>query len=221
MKYELWCGDILLGHSELTFWQMTATTFAGDFDPVPGREEQLARIAIGVHCLRSWMDRDARDGLGRHVVKASFRNSRLFTAIAEIVAARHDPAIQLRRPDGTVIRTRHLIIQDLDTLPELSELVDEAICGDDEGDEDAEPDFFDTPEGREVLRAMDEDGDTELSEMLAEEAWRGDVHPDESICEDEAWMARYGPRRPLVRFNLHVKIEHEGDIPADTSWLLG
>ena len=106
MKYELWCGDVLLGHSELTFWQVSATTFAGDFDPVPGREEQLARIAIRVYCLRSWMDRDARDGLGRHVVRASFRASRLFIAIAEIVAARHDPAMQLRRPGGTVIPTR-------------------------------------------------------------------------------------------------------------------
>lgn len=217
MKYELWCGDVLLGHSELTFWQITATTFAGDFDPVPGREEQLARIAIGVHCLRSWMDRDARDGLGRYVVRASFRNSRLFTAITEIVTARHDPAMQLRRPDGRAIPTRHLIVQDLNTLPELSELVEEAMLAE---DEDAEPDFFDTPEGKELVRCLDEDGESEVGEMLAEEAWRGDVHPDESIQADEEWMARYGPRRPLVRFNLHVKIEHEGDIPADTSWLL-
>lgn len=98
MRYELWCGDVLLGHSDLAHWQMTA--------------------------------------------------------IPEIVAARHDSAMRLRRPDGTVIPTRHLIIQDLNTLPELSELVEEAICA---GDEDAEPDFFDAPDGKELVCCLEED----------------------------------------------------------------
>ncbi|WP_309669707.1 hypothetical protein [Gemmatimonas sp.] len=215
MTYELWTGDVCLGRTKLEFPQCSPVMFSGEFTAEPAQEAAVADMAINIDCVASWMQREARDSTGDYIVRLEFRQSRLFTTIGETLAGRFDPSLHLRRPDGTVIPIRHLAIRDMEQLTLYSDLIAEAIGAVDDAQREPDGRFNVNPEARELFDELH----AEWEEEDRANAWRGDTLLD--AVNDEAWKAELEAiaRMPRGRFKVHVVIEHEGDIPADTTWM--
>ncbi len=221
MTYELWAGDVCLGRSTLEFQHLSNITFGGEFTPDPDHTDAVERMAVNIDCVSSWMNRETRNAAGDYIVTPHYRNSRLFTTIAELVARQFDPSLQLRKADGTVIPSRHLVLRDLERLTLFPELIEEAIAAGEENvacdPEEPPPPFNISPEARELYREMQ----AELEEEARANACGSDAGANVIDEADEAWAAELEAmaRTLRARFQLHVMIEREGDIPADVSWL--
>lgn len=221
MSYELWAGNVRLGQSILEFPHLSNVTFGGGFIPEPAHDDAVERMAVNIDCVSAWMNRETRNAVGDYIVTPHYRQSRLFTTIAEIVTRRFDPSLQLRRADGTVIPTRHLVLRDLARPTLFPELIEEAIAAGEEDvsfdQEEPPPPFNGSPEARELYREMQ----AELEEETRANAWCDDAAAVDFDEAEESWKAEFDSieRPPRARFQLHVMIEREGDIPADVSWL--
>lgn len=217
MTYELWAGDVRVGRSKLDFLHLSAVTFSGEFTAEPAQEAAVAAVAINIDCVASWMQRDTRNSAGEFIVRPEFRHSRLFTTIGETLERQFDPSLQLRRADGTVIPTRHIAIRDVEQLTLYPELIAEAIGA--VGDASLEPDdgFNVNPEARELFRELQ----AEWEEEERANAWRGDSADCDTDVEFEGWKATFEAEQQRLRgrFQLHVVIERQGDIPADLTWM--
>ncbi len=213
MKYEIWAGSVMLGYSELDFPPRSPITFVGTFVVAPGQEHTVERLAIRLQCMSAWMNRDICDESGAYLIGSAMRDCRLFALITKTVESQRGPSLQLRLPDGMVIPTRQLVIQHMQTLAEHPELVEEALraAADDE-EEQLAPSPFDISDGRELERELQAEAD----EDALTDAWRGDGNALQSDADGE-WDLETIPVEPSSRFHVHVRIEHEGDIPADTT----
>lgn len=214
MKYEIWAGSVILGYSELDFPQMSPITYVGTFVVAPNQAHTVERLAIRLQCMSAWMNRDICDESGAYLIGSAMRNCRLFALITKTVESQRGPSLQLRLPDGMVIPTRQLLIQHMQTLTEHPELVEEALraAADEAYEEQLAPSPFDSPEGRELYRELQAEGDEEMWT----DAWRGDGNAQASDVDGEWDLGAFPVERPS-RFHVHVRIEYEGDIPADTS----
>ncbi len=212
MTYEIWAGSVILGYSELDFPQMSPITFVGTFVVAPDQAHTVERLAIRLQCMSAWMNRDICDESGAYLIGSAMRDCRLFALITKTVESQRDPSLRLRRPDGTVIPTRQLVIQHMQTRCEHPELVEEALRAAADDEEQLAPSPFDICDGRELERELQAEADEEMWT----DAWRGDVHALPSDA-DSAWDLDAFPVEPPSRFHVHVRIEHEGDIPAVTN----
>jgi len=200
MSYSLWSRGRLLGTSELDFVRCLALHRAGFLQPTEVGE-QLLPDACGVSPAFMAMSRLARDTPGAGA--SLFEAMRGTTEYADLLAAQDRCAaleLELRRADGTLVPTEWIDVKDGEFLLALAREAEEEMAR----QPDLPSDAFDDRLASMLEPAIEHDLDF-LDEPSAMERLDWDAEE-----EDEA--ADEGPIE-LPRYQLHVKLHDEADIP--------
>jgi len=186
-----------IGTTELDFLRFLEPNRSGWFHPNELGETLMPSIALLLPAMRAFVCRELRDADGRHVVQESFRNSSLFADLAEAFHRIETMQLTLHHPDGTLIPTAQIGIQDTHQLLELSRWNDPC--------QEVDP-AFDALEWNESL-------EEELAEELELPAGGWEPSDDEDDFDfDEPWEADLEPVE-FPRYQIHIELVNASAIP--------
>ncbi|HEX6053061.1 MAG TPA: hypothetical protein VFZ21_27525 [Gemmatimonadaceae bacterium] len=187
--YTLWSRGRLIGQSTLGYERAAPGLLAGDFEPSPFGEK-LMPVITGVgpalRCLYRVMDDvwpqvdEQADGHTPRGFPAAIRQT---TEYADAVSLEHELdslALELRGPDGAVVPTESIAVNDTEYLISLANAPDSVA---------------DLPLSPEVEEAIAND----LAEIRAMRAMRKSWEDD----DEESWK----PEKPFARYQIIVVLE--------------
>jgi hypothetical protein len=202
VQYVISSRGTPIGTTDLDFlrFEFDGTSRSGWFHPNATGEALMPRIASVLPAMRAFVCRTLGDANGRSIVQPSFRDSALFADLAE--AMHHVAALDLtlHHPDGALIPTLEIGIQDtaqLQALHEWTELEAESEAVDEEDwDDDLQ---------REIERDLD----------LWAIGWRDgtdDIIDDAIDAEIEQWFGEEDAG-PTPRYQVHLRLAEADAIP--------
>ena len=201
MSYTLWSHGRLLGESPLDFVRCVPLLRLGELHTTPLGNALLARVtdtrsdalfaAQKLHRANSSAEPELRGGV--HATPNYATIGADLSAAGDYLDAL---ALELRRLDGSVVPTEHIDVTDMEFLVAFGALEDEP-----HGDP-----MEDSPAGDDLLVSFDPE--TDIDGPDDDEAFED---PDLLDLEIEDWKER--PVRSHVRFQLHVTLMKEEDIP--------
>jgi len=189
-----------IGTTELDFFRLDGSTRSGWFLPNALGEKTMPIIALVLPAVCAYVNRDAKGEDGQGVVLPSFRQSSLFADIAEAFDRVAALDLTLHRPDGTLVLTEMIGIQDTEQLLALTNWSDvwgerdpSIENGDDDSDSNLESDI-----------AND-------IELLMGDGWEPDDDGFDITC-DGNWLPEREPN-PEERYQVHILLSQENSIP--------
>lgn len=172
MEYIISSSGRPIGTTELGFDPLLGANRSGWFHPNALGETLMPNIALQFPAMRAFVCRNARDADGQSIVEPNFRSSSLFADLAEAFHRVEAMELTLHHPDGTMIPTVQLGIQDTEHLfelarwdelrPEPDSTIDEL-----EWEQDFEPaleDDLELPSGG--WQPSDDEDDFDLDDMI-------------------------------------------------------
>jgi hypothetical protein len=194
VQYTISSRGYPIGTTALDFMRIDGANRSGWFHPNALGEKLMPTVALVLPAMRAFVCRNARGDDGQPIVQESARRSSLFADIAE--ALHHVDAMELtlHRPDGTLVPTSLIGLQDTEQLRELAEWKDFYSVG--EVPRDTE-EWLQEFEGELEESASEwQEEDDELFDSTAE--W-------ESVPVEE--------QIDLPRYQVHVLLRKENAIP--------
>ena len=132
MIYTVWSKGTLIGETDLGFYVIMPQSRSGWFRPNAAGEPLMPPFASVLPAIRAYLHRDFVDAEGNGVVQPELIGSTLFADIADSFRHIQSLELEIRRSDGTVVRTEDIGIADtrrLGELARLTELEDDADGG--------------------------------------------------------------------------------------------
>ena len=193
-SYTIWSGDRLLGETDLGWVRCMPKVRSGFFHPTELGTRFMPTICgvspamREVFRLRRVIEGDDQaDG-------ASFRALERTPEYADMLEAiQHELglALMLRGPDGCLIATEHIFIQDNEYLLSLADEADESEMFESRWDETLDP---------------------ELEGSIAHDIELLFGSGDVDDWESDDW-APEGAKAPFPRYQIHVRLIRNGDVP--------
>jgi hypothetical protein len=183
-----------IGTTELDFIRIDGLNRSGWFHPNSFGEGLMPTVALALPAMRAYLCRNQRGDDGQPLVQESFRRSSLFADLAEALKRVEEMELTLHHPDGTLIATSTIGLQDTDQLRALAEWKDcypvgEIPDGTEEWVQELEREFEDS-----------ESDSPESDEELFDIAIGGEWAPDEE-------------RIDFPRYQVHLLLSKEDAIP--------
>jgi hypothetical protein len=110
-----------IGTSDLDFLRIDGSSRSGWFHPNAFGESLMPTAALTYPAVRAFICQDVRDDDGQSILQPSFRSSTLFADLADAYHRVAALELTLHRPDGTLIPTSMLGIQDTEALRKFAE----------------------------------------------------------------------------------------------------
>jgi len=183
-----------IGTTALDFIRIDGANRSGWFHPNALGEKLMPTVALVLPAMRAFVCRNVRGDDGQPIVQESARRSSLFADIAEALHRVDAMDLTLHRPDGTLVPTSLIGLQDTEQLRELAEWKDFYSVGEVPSDTE---EWLQEFEG-ELEESVGEwqEADDELFDNTAE--W-------ESVPLEE--------QIDLPRYQVHVLLRGENTIP--------
>lgn len=182
-----------IGTSDLDFMRIDGSNRSGWFHPNALGESLMPTIALPYPAMRTFVCESERDENGRSVIRPDFRRSTVFADLAEAFHRVAALELTLHHPDGRLIPTSMLGIQDTDAMRRHLDWGDLYPVG--EIPEDGEPWFEELKREFEDETDEWEESDDDLEVFEIDVPWV----PDE--------MAEY------PRYQVHLLLSEENAIP--------
>ena len=194
MQYTISSRGRPIGTTALDFIRIDSANRSGWFHPNALGAELMPTIALVLPAMRAYVCRNVRGDDGEPIVQESFRRSSLFADLAEALHRVDAMELTLHRPDGTLVPTSLIGLQDTEALRELAEWEDfypvgEVPSGTEEWVQELLSEF-------EPSESDWQDSDDAALETAVEE----DCAPDEEPIE-------------FPRYQVHVLLTEENAIP--------
>ena len=194
MEYTISSRGRPIGTTELDFIRIDGLERSGWFHPTALGVELLPSIASPLPAMRAFMCRNVRDTDGRPIVQNDFLSSSLFADLAEALQHADAMELALHRPDGTIVPTSEIGIQDTQRLAE-------------------HPWWRDLYPVGEIPAADDEwfrESMSELDESPSDWLESSDDDLPDGACDD-AWVPDEEPSLP--RYQVHLRLSEVNAIP--------
>ncbi len=212
MEYIISSRGRPIGTSELDFFRIDGFNRSGWFHPNAYGETLMPTVALVYPAMRAFIARDVRDENGRSLIQPDFRTS---TAFADLAEAYHRVAgleLTLHRPDGTLIPTSDVGIQDTEELRKLANWHETYPLG--EVVLETEPWYEELQRDLEDSRRDWTGSDDDLEDLDdLEELQSRWADSDDELGEDvdEPWL----PAEEVVlpRYQVHLLLSEENAIP--------
>src|SRR5215218_8729921 len=194
VQYIISSRGLPIGTTELDFIRIDSANRSGWFHPNALGSELMPTIALALPAMRAYLCRNLRGDDGRPIVQESFLHSSLFADLAEALHRVDAMELTLHRPDGTLVPTSLIGLQDTEELRQLAEWKDLYPVGE-------VPSVTDEWV-QELLRELEpsetdwQDTDDELFDTAVEEDW---AQHEEAIA--------------FPRYQVHVLLSEENAIP--------
>lgn len=192
MDYTISSRGRPIGTSDLGFFRIDGSSRSGWFHPNEFGESVMPTVALIYPAMRAFIGQDVRDDKGQPIVRPEFRSSPMFADLSEAYHRVAALELTLHWPDGTLIPTSMLGIQDCEELLKFSiwrepYRVDEASFETESWDDELERDL-------DVLSSEWDESDDDLEDLESDVPWTPDEEPTEwpryqvhlLLCEENA-----------------------------------
>jgi len=183
-----------IGTTELDFMRIDGSNRSGWFHPNELGEQLMPTVALPYPAMRAFVCQDVRGEDGQPVVQPTFRGSTLFADLAEAFHRVAALELTLHLPDGTLVPTSMLGIQDTEELRKLADWGDLYPAG--EIPEEGEPWYEELALELEDSPSDWAEADEEFGEHDIDLPWV----PDEGVPE-------------FPRYQVHLLLSEENAIP--------
>jgi hypothetical protein len=190
--YTLWSRGRLIGQSTLEYERAAPGLLAGDFEPSPFGEKLMPVITGVGPALRSlyrimdgvWPSADEQaDGHSPLGYPAAVRRTTEYADAVSLDDELQSLALELRGPDGAVVPTETIAVNDTEYLVSLAEAPDSVV---------------NLPLSPELEEAIAND----LAEIQAMREMRRPWE-DDAADDDESWK----PEKPFARYQIIIVLE--------------
>src|SRR5829696_7573792 len=113
-----------IGTTALDFMRIDGANRSGWFHPNGFGAELMPAVALVLPAMRAFLCRNVRGDDGQPIVQESARRSSLFADLAEALHRVDAMELTLHRPDGTLVPTSLIGLQDTEGMRELAEWKD-------------------------------------------------------------------------------------------------
>ena len=124
MQYTISSRGRPIGTTTLDFMRIDGANRSGWFHPNEFGAELMPTVALVLPAMRAYLRRNVRGDEGQPIVLESFRHSSLFADLAEALHRVDAMELTLHRPDGTLVPTSLIGLQDTEELRGLAEWKD-------------------------------------------------------------------------------------------------
>jgi hypothetical protein len=183
-----------IGTTELDFGRIDGSSRSGWFHPNALGEELMPTVALAIPAMRAYLCRDMRDADGQPIVQQNLRRSSLFADLAEALHRVDAMELSLHRPNGSLIPTSLIGIQDTEQLRGLAGWQDWYPVGE--------------------VPSADEEWVQELARELEEPVWDRQESDDELLdgAVEDGW-APDEEATNFPRYQVHLVLREENAIP--------
>ena len=192
MEYIISSRGRPIGFTALDFVRIDGCARSGWFHPNALGEQLMPTVALPYPAMCAFVCQDVRGEDGQPVVLPTVRSSTLFADLAEAFHRLEALELTLHQPDGTLIPTSMLGIQDTEEMRKLSDWGDLYPVA--ENPDEGEPWYEDLQRDLEELRSGWAESDDELGEDI-----------------DEPWLPTEEVAFP--RYQVHLLLSEENAIP--------
>jgi hypothetical protein len=194
VEYTICSRGQPIGTSDLDFLRIDGTNRSGWFHPNAFGESLMPTVALAHPAVRAFICQDVKDENGQSVIQPDSRHSTAFADLAEAYHRVAELDLTLHLPDGTLVPTTMLGIQDTEHLRKFARWRDTYPLG--EVPIDGEPWYEELQRDLAELSAGWHESDGEVGDIDADCSWI----PDEEDIE-------------LPRYQVHALLEVENAIP--------
>ena len=193
VEYTICSRGRPIGTSDLGFVRIDGSSRSGWFHPNAFGESVMPTVALVYPAMRAFICQDVRDDKAQSTVQPDFRTSAMFADLAEAYHRVGRLELTLHWPDGTLIPTSMLGIQDCEELLKFSiwresYRVEEALF-------EAES-WYDLEPGLQESSSEWDESDDELEDLEIDVPWA----PDEDVPE-------------FPRYQVHLLLSEVNTIP--------